>query len=141
MVTSLTVGVPLGLLASASVYDLRYREIPDVFPALVLAWAVSATALRLSANGWTELGLGLGVGLALGLVLFRFGGFGGGDAKLVAALGALLGPREIFVLLFYVALAGAVLAIVAALRGAREFAYGPAIAVGFLVLVVARGLW
>jgi prepilin peptidase CpaA len=141
MVTSLTVGVPLTLLAAASAYDLRSREIPDAFPALLLAWAVGTTALQPSANGWTGLGLGLFVGLALGLLLFRFGAFGGGDAKLVAALGALLGPREIFVLLFYVALAGAVLAIVAALRGARDFAYGPAIAVGFLVMAVARGLW
>jgi prepilin peptidase CpaA len=57
--------------------------------------------------------------------------------KLLAGLGAVLGPAALLSALFWVVLAGAVLSAGAALRGRRELAYVPAIAAGLFVY----GLW
>ena len=87
--------------------------------------------------GWLGINLGLvlfggAVGLAIGFGLFHFAKLGGGDAKLIAALGLLLGPVGILILLFVMAIFGGVLSLVAMLRGQRDFAYVPAIMVGFV---------
>jgi hypothetical protein len=51
----------------------------------------------------------------------------------VAALGAVLGPLGLVQALFWIALAGGVLAVFAAARGQRDYAYVPAITAGVLV--------
>lgn len=127
------------LVLIAAMVDLRKREIPDTIPLLLLAWAVTSTAARWHEVGWASLLLGFGAGLGLGLILFCLGGLGGGDVKLLAALGAAVGLQSLWSLLFYVALAGGVLAVIAKLRKQRELAYAPAIALGFLVFLIRKG--
>jgi Flp pilus assembly protein protease CpaA len=68
--------------------------------------------------------------------LFQLGGLGGADVKLISALGAAFGLRNEITLLFYVAVAGAILALIAKFRGQREFAYAPAIALGTLMMIL-----
>jgi prepilin peptidase CpaA len=131
---------PLLLLVAAAVADLRRREIPDWIPIALLCWAVGTKVFGAATPGWASIALGFGAGAVLGLLAFWLGAFGGGDAKLLAALGALLGSHDFVVVLFYVALAGGVLGVVAALRGRRDLAYAPAMALGFLVFVITRGV-
>ena len=69
------------------------------------------------------------------------GGFGGGDVKLVIALGAALGPLALLSALFWVALSGGLLALIAVIRGRRDLAYVPAIAMGLLVYFVRLEFW
>jgi Flp pilus assembly protein protease CpaA len=128
------------LLVAAAVVDLRRREIPDGIPVALLCWAVGTKVFGAAAPGWASMALGFGAGAVLGLLAFWLGGFGGGDAKLLAALGALLGAGDFVVVLFYVALAGGVLGVVAARRGRRDLAYAPAMALGFLVFLITRGV-
>lgn len=109
--------VPLLALIVATVFDVWRREIPDSIPILLIGWAVGTTAFGMTSQGWTSLALGAGAGFATGAFLFWLGGFGGGDAKLLAAVGATLGPRALLVFLFYAAIAGGLLAAVAFLRG------------------------
>src|ERR1043165_9279953 len=88
--------------------DWRSRRIPNwlTVPALILGIAANTLA-----HGWTGakeslLGAGLGLGLLLPFVLLR--SLGGGDWKLVGALGAFLGPpRLIIVLVATILVAGA----------------------------------
>jgi Flp pilus assembly protein protease CpaA len=63
---------------------------------------------------------------------------GGGDAKLLVALGALLGPLAFVVFLLFVSIAGGLFAIVAKIRGEKELPYAPAFALGWLGLVLLR---
>ena len=124
--------IVLVLLAVAIVFDLRTREIPDW-----ISICIAVIALASSLAGWLGLPVWLVmvggfVGLAIGYVLFRFAQLGGGDAKLIAALGMLVGPVGLMIVLFGMALAGGVLSLIAMFRGQRDYAYVPAIAVGFI---------
>ena len=132
--------VPLFALLLATIFDFRTRQIPDSIPIALVGWAVGTTAFGMSSHGWMSLGLGLTLGASIGTFLFWLGGFGGGDAKLLAAVGATLGPRALPAFLFYAAIAGGLLAAVALLRGKRDLAYTPAMALGFFVFMMIRGM-
>ncbi|MFH0943787.1 MAG: prepilin peptidase [Planctomycetota bacterium] len=126
----------LVVVVGATIFDLRTREIPDLFPAALLLLAALACASGRTGVGWVSAGIGLALALVLGLALFRTGGFGGGDVKLLIGLGALLGAKAFFLSLLYIGLAGGVLSVIALIRGQRELAYGPAIALGFFVFLL-----
>lgn len=132
--------IPLVLVAIAAWHDLRTREIPDWISLALGAWAVVVAVLTWSANGWLLLGLGAAIGFAITAPLFYLDGIGGGDVKLVTALGAVLGPWWLLVALFWVAIGGGVLALIAKARRQPDFAYGPAILAGVLICVLQRGL-
>ena len=132
--------VPLLGLILATIFDFWKRRIPDSIPITLFGWAVGTTAFGMSSQGWMSLALGLGLGFSIGAFLFWLGGFGGGDAKLLAAVGATLGPRSLLAFLFYVAIAGGLLAAVALLRGKRDLAYAPAMALGLFVFMINRGM-
>ena len=121
----------------ALVCDLRTREIPDWIPLLIVVWACLATAAGLHKVTWIGLLAGGLLGLGLGAAVFYLGWPGGGDAKLLAAIGAAVGPWVLLSILAWMAIAGGILALTAAARGKRDFAYVPAIAVG----VVVETLW
>jgi prepilin peptidase CpaA len=152
-------------LGAAVFTDVRTRRIPNW-----LTGAIAGAAFGLAFGGGPVTPmralLGLVVGLALMLPGHVIGATGAGDVKLMAAVGAVVGPDVIFRAFLYSAVAGGVLAVVVALRRGRlsttirattnlvtqpvhakraieasdranRFAYGPAIAVGtFLSLVV-----
>jgi prepilin peptidase CpaA len=100
---------------AACITDFRSRRIPNVltFGASVAAfvfWAVSAglTGLGFSVAGWL-------VGCLLFLPWFLLRGMGAGDVKLLAALGAWVGPGTALWIALYAAVAGGVFAIVVTL--------------------------
>jgi prepilin peptidase CpaA len=92
--------------------DWRSRRIPNwlTVPALLLGIAANSFAM-----GWTGakdslLGAGLGLGLLLPFVLVR--SLGGGDWKLVGALGAFLGPPRLLAVLLGTILVAGVMAVI-----------------------------
>ena len=135
--TSLLSAAPLLLLLLvATVHDLRTREIPDWIPVAVLLAAVAGQLAEMLPTGWVGSLAGVLLGVCLTLPLFVMGGLGGGDVKLVAATGAWLGPIGLLAGLFWVAMCGLVLAVIAAWRGRRDLAYVPAIAGGLAIQCV-----
>jgi prepilin peptidase CpaA len=121
----------LVLLVAAAGWDLRRREVPDAFSLALLVTAVIGTALGWSDVGWWSLLAGFAIALSMAAIFFYFGGLGGADVKLMAGLGAVLGIEQVFPALFWIALAGGVLSLIALARSKRDFAYVPAIAFGF----------
>lgn len=111
-----TVAVALIILSIAAVWcDLRRRRIPN---ALTLGGLLLALVLR-TAAGLDALTAGLlGAALAFGLSLplFAIGGLGGGDVKLLTAVGAFLGPKQLMLAMVVMALAGGVMALVTVVR-------------------------
>lgn len=102
----------LGLAGIGCVCDLRTRRIPQV---LTIGGAAAGIVFHLATGGWmagaTSLA-GWGLGILIFLLPFALGGLGGGDVKLLGALGAWLGPTEAVWLGIYTGIAGGILAIV-----------------------------
>jgi prepilin peptidase CpaA len=132
--------VLIGLLAIATWHDVRTREIPDWISLAIVVWAVGTAAVGWQLAGWLALAAGATLGFALTAPLFWLGGVGGGDVKLVAGLGACLGPWGLLQTLFWVAVAGGVLALFAKWRKQADFAYVPAILAGLVLYCVQSGV-
>lgn len=117
-----------GLLLLAVYHDVRSRRIPNclVLPGalagLLLNCVMPAGAGLLTATPgaigfWPALG-GLALGLALLLPMYALKALGAGDVKLMAMVGAFVGPYTVFLCLLSTLLAGGVLALaVAAFHG------------------------
>jgi len=107
--------VALVISIAACVTDLRSRRIPNV---LTFGAAVAGLLFHLVYGGPRGAGiavLGWLVGCALFFLPFALGGMGAGDLKLVAALGAWLGPADTLWLVLYTGVAGGILALAVAL--------------------------
>jgi prepilin peptidase CpaA len=101
----------------ATFTDLRSRRIPNwlVLPFLLLGIVVSTWM-----GGWHGLGQsfsGLGLALLVFGFMFWIGGMGGGDVKLLAAIGAWVGPSQLLIALVITGLAGGVMVLLWAAVG------------------------
>lgn len=109
-----TAGLVL-VAAGGAWYDVRERRVPNVLTAGGLALGLLLGAL----DGWTGLGsaaLGAALGFLAALPVFLVGGLGGGDVKLLAAMGGFLGPGKLPVALLAIALLGGLMAAVEVIR-------------------------
>ena len=120
--------------------DLRRGHIPNWVCVALLGCGLALGAL---AQTLLSAFLGLLMSLASCLIFYIRGGMGGGDVKLMAAYGALVGIHQIWPALFLTAVAGALMAVVVSLvtarRGApaRSICYAPAIVAGALLVLLA----
>jgi prepilin peptidase CpaA len=145
----------VGLFAAAAVTDGRSRRIPNLLPAgLALLGLMRIVAALAAGTGIGPAAADLAAAAAVfaaGALAFRFGLFGGGDAKLLAAGALWLGTAALGAFLLTTVLAGGALALVfllAGLLGRRGLAgtataslpYGIAIAAGG-ILTSAGALW
>lgn len=106
------------LLTLACMTDLRTRRIPNV---LTGSAVVAALLFHLVTGGWQAAGwslLGLFVGALLFFPMFALRGMGAGDVKLLAAVGAWLGPGQVTIAALATSIVGGVMGLVVA------FAYG-----------------
>jgi prepilin peptidase CpaA len=95
--------------------DVRTRRIPNGLTATAVMVALALRAV-LGAGPLIDGVFGAGLALALLLPLFALGGVGGGDAKLLVAVGAFLGPKGFLVALLATAIAGGLLSTAYAAR-------------------------
>jgi len=107
----------LVVVAIATFTDLRSRRIPNW---LVLPFLLVGIIVSTGIHGWTGLaqsleGIGLG-GLLFG-ILYWMGGMGMGDVKLVAAIGAWIGPSQLGFALVITGIAGGIMALCWAAAG------------------------
>jgi prepilin peptidase CpaA len=105
-------------------FDIATRRIPN---ALTFGASVAALVFHLAASGVSGFGLslaGLVVGLLLFFPIFALGGLGAGDVKLLACIGAWMGPMGAVWTAMYGAMAGAVMALgVVLIRGYARQAF------------------
>jgi prepilin peptidase CpaA len=102
--------IAASFFAVICVIDTLQSRIPNIANASL---AFAGLAFNFSASGTGGLvasALGAAAGLALLLLPYLMGGFGAGDVKALAALGALVGPGAILQVFVYMALYGAILA-------------------------------
>jgi prepilin peptidase CpaA len=146
-------------LVTASVIDLRTRRIPNALTAAMSGLGLALAMTGISAVSPAASLAGLVVGFLLMMPGYMLGATGAGDVKLMAAVGAIVGPALVISAFLFTAIAGGVVAVVVAVRRGRmaatlagtgrlitaptdarkeiggasaasRFAYGPAIAIG-----------
>ncbi len=104
-----------GMVVASGWVDLKSRRIPNLLSVGGLALALTLRALL----GWEPVVdglLGAALGFGLGLPLFLAGGLGGGDVKLLIAVGAFMGPGRFLGACLLIALLGGAFALVQAFR-------------------------
>jgi len=150
------IAVLVGL--AAMIDDLARRQIANWIPLSALAagfgWQIGQSGL----SGLLYAGIGTVAGFAVFLVFYLLGGMGGGDVKLMAGFGALLGFHRLLEAALWTAGVGGLIALgvlgVRALRralgwttsstakleqGQDSIPYAPAIALGVWLSLVPKG--
>jgi prepilin peptidase CpaA len=154
-------------LTAASSLDFRTRRIPNALTAAMAATGLALSIGHVNGISPAASILGIVVGALLMLPGHVLGKTGAGDVKLMGAVGAFIGPALVVTAFLATAIAGGVLALVVAARrgriattlmhtgklvtdggrarpviegtgSANRFAYGPAIAIGTLLVVFAQ---
>ncbi|MBB3113822.1 prepilin peptidase CpaA [Paenibacillus phyllosphaerae] len=112
----------LAVLSICVVTDIRSRKI---YNNVILPVFVLAVVFQTATSGWDgalHALAGLAVGFAILFIPYMLGGMGAGDVKLLALVGALKGVGFVLVASFYMALVGALMALLIVLfkKGFRE---------------------
>lgn len=149
------VAIAIAIGLAAVVDDLRRRHIANWIPVAAVALGI---AWQVSQNGWMGLLYALGgaaAGFAVFLVFYLLGGMGGGDVKLMAGFGALLGTGRLLEAAMWTAGVGGIMGIsVLAARSVKSLVtrqaapageghdsipYAPAIALGVWLSLIPKG--
>ena len=119
----------LGVVTAAAVADIRTEKIPNrlTYPAALgglVFWLVAGLVAGRGLSGEPAAFTGSLIGLLAGLIpffiLITIGGLGGGDMKLMAAIGAVAGRWEVVLATtVYALLIGALIAIVLMIKHRR----------------------
>ena len=106
------------LVLTAGILDIKTRRVPNW---LTVSGFAMALAFRLPYGTGPVLdGLAAGlIAFAISVPFFALGGLGGGDVKLLAAVGAFLGVDRLWIALLVTALVGGGLALVAVIQQRR----------------------
>ena len=110
--------LPAAVASLAAVIDVRWRRIPNWLTLAAFAAGVLMQVLRLGASGVVVALAGAALGFCVLLPFYVIHAIGAGDVKLLAALGALLGPQALVSVAIYGALVGGLIsALILAKRG------------------------
>jgi leader peptidase (prepilin peptidase) / N-methyltransferase len=128
----------ISLLAIIFVSDIRYMLITNN---ILLFFAPFFILLRLTIaplNPWWDalVGAGIGFGLLLFIAVVSKGGMGGGDIKLFALLGSVLGWQNVLIAFFFSCFYGTIVAgvglVVGKVKQGKPIPFGPFIVLGTL---------
>jgi prepilin peptidase CpaA len=96
----------LAVLFVATVHDIRYQKIPNLLTLTSISVSLIYYSCVQGISGFVFSLAGIGVGMAVMLPPYIMGGMGAGDAKLMAAVGGVLGPKGVFIAFLFTGLAG-----------------------------------
>jgi prepilin peptidase CpaA len=109
------------VLIVASVNDLRFQKIPNLLTYPAMAVAVGCHVVMNGLDGLLFSTAGLALGIAILIIPYLMGGMGAGDAKLMGAVGAILGAREVFIAFLFTAIIGGVYTLILFLIKRQHF--------------------
>lgn len=109
------------ILIVAAVNDLRFQKIPNLLTYPAMAVAVGCHVVMKGLDGLLFSAGGLALGIAVLILPYLMGGMGAGDAKLMGAVGAILGARGVFIAFLFTAIIGGVYALILFLIKRQHF--------------------
>lgn len=137
----------LSFLVILSAVDLERMLLPDKITLPGIAAGLGLAVAGISFVPWTGalLGAAIGYGLLWAVRVLTRGAMGGGDAKLLALIGAFVGPVDVLKALFWASAIGTVVGGGMMLAGRHQrgqpLPFGPFLALGaVVVLVLSRWL-
>jgi prepilin peptidase CpaA len=104
--------IPAAVASVAALIDIRWRRIPNWLTLAALVGGLAVHVLRLGVAGVPIALGGAALGLCLLLPFYLIRAVGAGDVKLLAGLGALLGPAALVSVVIYGGLVGGVISVV-----------------------------
>ncbi len=105
------------LLSATSVTDYRGKRIPNILTLPAMVAGLSYHAVTHGLDGLAFAATGLAVGLGVMLLPFLLSLMGGGDVKLMAAVGSWLGANDVFTAFLFTCLCGGVYSVAMLARG------------------------
>ena len=96
----------------AAAVDIRSRRIPNWLTYAAMLLGIGHHTLSNGLHGFFFGAGGLFLGLAFLIIFYLSGGMGAGDVKLMGAVGAILGPKGVFVAFVFTAIVGGIYAII-----------------------------
>ncbi|MEK7751228.1 MAG: A24 family peptidase [Acidobacteriota bacterium] len=142
------VAMAIGIGLAASIEDLAFRRVSNWIPA---AGLICGLCWHTAVAGWRGVltaAAGAAAGFGVFLIFYFLGGMGGGDVKLMAGLGSLLGAGRLVEAASWTAAAGGLMAVgFLAFRALRRksgpetesIPYAPAIAIGAWLSLIPKG--
>jgi prepilin peptidase CpaA len=111
----------LSILSISAIIDLRVQKIPNLitFPSMIMALLYHFYTSGVNGLIFSALGLSTGIGLLI--VPYIFGVSGARDAKLLGAVGAIIGAKSVFYAFLLTAIVGGIYAIVIILLHRKMF--------------------
>jgi prepilin peptidase CpaA len=105
----------------AAIIDLNTQRIPNkiTFPTILIGFICQVWLKGFSGLIFSLQGFGLGIGLFI--LPYMIGKMGAGDAKLMGAVGAFLGPKGVFISFLYISIAGGIYALLLILFRRQQF--------------------
>jgi prepilin peptidase CpaA len=95
----------------AGVFDLRYRRIPNWLNLGAIGLGMAVNVILFALHGLVLALLGIGCSLLVYVPLYLVRGMGAGDVKLMAAVGAIVGPMNWLYIFLFTALLGGVVSL------------------------------
>jgi prepilin peptidase CpaA len=114
-------------VVTAAVFDIKTRKIPNALTFSLILLSLFYYSIELGIKGIGISISGFAAGLGLFLIPFLVGWMGAGDTKLLAAIGAALGPKAVLSVFLLTSLAGGMLVIILLLYrclSCKEIIYG-----------------
>jgi prepilin peptidase CpaA len=99
------------VLILAAVQDLRFQKIPNLLTYPTMGIGVIYHSVTNGLDGFFFAATGLAAGIGLLIVPYIMGGMGAGDAKLMGAIGAVVGPKGAFTAFLFSAVIGGIYAL------------------------------
>jgi prepilin peptidase CpaA len=111
----------LSILSISAIIDFRTQKIPNLItcPSVLVAFLYHFFTNGIDGLIFSSLGLATGIGLLI--IPYMLGLSGAGDAKLMGAVGAILGSKSVFVAFLLTALVGGIYAVILVLLNQKQF--------------------
>lgn len=105
----------ISTLLLASYFDIKFRKIPNKLTFPVILWGLISAIIISGFKEFQFSFLGFVFGIAVFFIPFALNMIGGGDVKLMGAIGALMGWRFSLSAVLYSAVAGGIIVIIISL--------------------------
>jgi prepilin peptidase CpaA len=104
----------IAILVIAAIIDFKFKKVPNIVTIPTMVAGMSMSFIESGFIGLLISTAGLFIGIALLYLPYAAGGMGAGDVKLLGAIGAIKGPRFVFITFLVMALIGGLMAVVRA---------------------------